>query len=89
MHYVSLLEPGTRKQLLVMLFVHEIKAPWKEGKRIQVQEVRLSETWRSPKRNRKQTLQNAPVFLFTSDGLNVKLGEANGKGPQPPASSQI
>lgn len=89
MHCVNLLEPGTRKQLLVIQFVHEIKGSWKEGKRIQVQEVRLPETWRSPKRNRKQILQNASVFLFTNDDLNVKLGEANGKGSWPQASSRI
>lgn len=54
MHCVHLLEPETKKQPLVTPFVQEIKGPWKEGQRVQGQEVRVPETWRSPKRNRKQ-----------------------------------
>lgn len=38
---VSLLEPGTRKQALLTLFVYEIKGPWKGYKKTQIQEVRL------------------------------------------------
>lgn len=44
-HCVSRLESRTRKQPLLTLFVYEIKGPWKGGKRVQVQEVRLPGTW--------------------------------------------
>lgn len=71
-HCESRLEPGTRKQPLLTLFVYKVKGPWKGGERVQVLEVSLHKTW-SPKRNRKQSPPACSCCPIHKDDLSVTL----------------
>lgn len=87
-HCASLLESETRKQPLLTLFVYELKGPWKGGKRGPGPGGQIAWNLVTPK-EQKTKPPACSCFPSHSDDLGVKLLEANGRGRQPQAPSEV